>query len=74
MAVTLPYHPVLLPFHTAGLILVPLPRPSPCRNEVSDLDQLGYLGLCPALSSLTLEGNPLTTTLAQEVCVCLSVC
>ena len=68
---------VYLSFHTVGLILVPLlvvPLPLPSlRNEVSDLDQLGYLGLCPTLSSLTLEGNPITATLAQEE-VCVSVC
>ncbi len=35
-------------------------------NELGDLDQLGYLSLCPALSVLTLEGNPLCSLLAQQ--------
>lgn len=35
-------------------------------NDISEEDQLGYLALCPSLRSLTLEGNPLSITLAGE--------
>ena len=35
-------------------------------NDLSDMDQVGYLSLCSALSVLTLEGNPLCTLLAEQ--------
>ena len=38
-------------------------------NNISEVDQLGYLALCTSLMSLTLEGNPLSITLAEtKVC------
>ena len=35
-------------------------------NNLSELDQLGYLSLCSSLISLNLEGNPLCTLLAER--------
>lgn len=37
-----------------------------CSNQVSEVDQLGYLGLCGELSSLTLAGNPLAQHIADQ--------
>ena len=42
------------------------------RNNLSEKDQLGYLSLC-SLSALTLEGNPLSIGLAEEMVSYLSI-
>lgn len=34
------------------------------RNFLSEIDQLGYLCLCPLLTVLTLSGNPITQSLS----------
>ena len=37
-----------------------------CSNQLGEEDQLGYLGLCTQLSSLTLAGNPLSLLLFSQ--------
>ena len=45
-----------------------------CSNQLSEQDQLGYLGLCGKLSSLSLSDNPLTSLLSsREVYYTLSL-
>ena len=39
-------------------------------NDISEMDQLGYLGLCVSLKAITLEGNPLATRLLEETVFC----
>ena len=52
--------------------LLPSPSPSPplpcppCRNNLVTEEQVSYLALCPALRSLTLDGNPVCRHMAQD--------
>ena len=68
-----------LPFSLSSpLPLSPPPFPPPppllppslplahCRNSLAAEEQVSYLALCPALRSLTLDGNPVCRHMAQD--------
>ena len=47
--------------------LLPLSLPlAHCRNSLAAEEQVSYLALCPALRSLTLDGNPVCRHMAQD--------
>jgi Leucine-rich repeat (LRR) protein len=48
--------------------------PPLASNNLSELDQIGYLCLCPSLVSVTLDGNPICTLLAEKEVLIFLVC
>ena len=39
-------------------------------NKISEMEQLGYLGLCPKLIALQIDGNPFCILLSSNIEVC----
>lgn len=56
-------HPSLFPPPPPPPLCLPLAH---CRNSLAAEEQVSYLALCPALRSLTLDGNPVCRHMARD--------